>query len=68
MEDIKGYDDWKQRQPVEVIVASCEHCGEAIYMEETCYKTNQGVVHEDCFEEFSIDFLDASLTEGFGSL
>lgn len=63
-EDINGYDEWKTRIPVEVVVGECEHCGAEIYMDNEHYRTNQGRVCEECFQEFAEGFLEAELVSG----
>ncbi len=63
-EDIKDYDSWKTRVPVEVVVGDCEHCGAEIYMENEHYRTNLGRVCYDCFDEFAENTLEAELVTG----
>lgn len=65
-----SYDGWKTKTPrdIEVIVAECEQCGTEIYLHNPFYKTNHGKVHEDCFEEFAEEALEAELVEGFEGL
>lgn len=60
----KGYDDWKlsSGQDDEVVVCICEHCDNEIYEGEEIYETNEGTVHEECFEEFAEGCLDAHRT------
>lgn len=61
---IKDYDKWKLDCGigVEKVVYYCEECGKAIYEGEPIYTTNEGIIHEDCLEDFCYRFLEYSLT------
>jgi hypothetical protein len=63
-EIIPFYDRWKLScgHEDEVIVGRCEHCDGEIYEGEEVYETNEGTVHEECFNDFAIECLDAHQT------
>jgi hypothetical protein len=63
MEDIKGYDEWKTKLPKERIIGYCEQCGGEIYSEPH-WKTVDGRVHEECFDEFAQLALEAEMVDG----
>lgn len=50
-----NYDNWKLTTPEsnEKIAHFCEYCGTPIYVGEEFLGTDEGRVHEDCFDEFA---------------
>jgi hypothetical protein len=60
---ISNYDMWKLMNPydLEIAVSECPACNESIYKGEEVYLIDCEYVHEDCFEEFARQTLDASL-------
>lgn len=58
--DIDMYEWLSRNLPEnEKVVYLCEHCGEPIYEGEEFVRTNDGNLHDDCFDEFAWNYLDA---------
>lgn len=60
---MSNYDEWLTREPKEIVVRVCDHCRENIYLGYNFYITDQGNVHEDCFEAFAKRMLEAELID-----
>jgi hypothetical protein len=61
---ISKYDEWKTKTPrdSEKIIGLCDYCDREIYDGVPYYNTNEGRVHDDCFEKFAKEVLQAELT------
>lgn len=59
------YDTWKTMTPEddEQLAFLCDHCEEPIVVGEEFIRTNDGSVHDSCFDEFAWNLLDASREE-----
>jgi hypothetical protein len=57
-----SYDKWKISTPWddEKVAFVCENCDEAIYVGEEYISTDDGRVHEDCFDEYAWNTLGAT--------
>jgi hypothetical protein len=61
----RDYDEWKARTPMddECPAFLCDHCENPIMVGEEFTMTNEGRVHDDCYEEFACDILEVSYAE-----
>jgi hypothetical protein len=62
---LNNYDNWKLDTPDNHLkpVAHCCHCWNELYEGEDAFRVEDGLLHEDCFEEYARDVLIISKEE-----
>jgi hypothetical protein len=62
---IKNYDDWKLDTPDNHLKVKgiCCHCDQELYGGEEAFRVEDGLLHEDCFEEYAKEVLIISREE-----
>jgi hypothetical protein len=64
MKKFSLYDNWKLANNNDDfnddIAFLCDFCGEPIYVNDEYIHTNEGKVHDDCFDELAWEVLDVS--------
>jgi hypothetical protein len=65
MNAIRHYDEWLYRllenEQLEIVVSYCSVCNGEIYKGEEIYFIEEEHIHEECFEEYAKQTLDAYL-------
>lgn len=54
------YDRWKTTPPEPDVYCTCDFCGDDIYDGEDFVKAGSDKVHEECFDDYAWEQLDAS--------
>lgn len=57
---LHGYDAWKTRCPedeLDWIDIECEQCGEKFILYEEVIQVSDGVIHEDCLDDWVRDYV-----------